>query len=74
MGIYRHWLENPQAMAEFKARYRIPVDVQIRLDDPENPFDGLTFTNGWMSFMLVTVIEGGVRFPLHPLMRICLRK
>ena len=46
MGIYRHWLENPQARAEFRARYRVPDDVLIRLDDPENPFDGLTFTNG----------------------------
>lgn len=61
-------------MAEFRARYRIPDDVQIRLDDLENPFYGLTFTSGWMPFMLVTVIEGGVRFPLHPLLRICLRK
>ena len=67
-------LENPQARAEFRAKYRILDDVFIRLDEPENPFDGMTFTNGWMPFMLVTVIEGGVRFPLHPLLRICLKK
>ena len=48
------------AITEFRAKYEILDDVQIKLDDPENPFDGLTFTNGWMPFLLVTVIEGGV--------------
>ena len=66
MGIYRHWLETPMAIAEFRVKYEIPDDVQVRLDDPENPFDSLTFTNGWMPFPLVTVIEGGVRFPFSP--------
>ena len=33
-------------VAEFRAKYEISDDVQIRLDDPENPFDDLTFTNG----------------------------
>ena len=74
MGIYRQWLEIPEAMAEFKANYRIPDDVLIRLDDPKNPFDGLIFTNGWMPFLLVTLIEGGVRFLFHPLLRTCLKK
>ena len=74
MRIYRHWLETLMAIAEFRAKYEIPDDVQVRLDDPENPFDSLTFTNGWMTFLLVTVIEGGVRFPLHPLLRTCLKK
>ena len=69
MGVYWQW-----AMAEFRAKYGIPVDVLIRLDDPENPFDGHTFTNGSMSFLLVTVIEGGVWFPLHPLLVTCLKK
>ena len=40
----------------------------------KNPFDGLTFTSGWMPFMLLIMIEGGVRFPLHLLLRTCLKK
>ena len=60
MSIYRHWLETLEAMAEFRANYGIPDDVLIRLDDPENPFDGHTFTNDWMPFLLVTIIKGGV--------------
>ena len=74
MEIYRHWLETPQARAEFRAKYRIPDDVHIRLDDPENLFVGLTFTNSWIPFMLVIVIEGVIQFPLHPLLRTCLKK
>lgn len=60
MVIYRHRLETPMAIAEFRAKCEIPDDAQVRLDDPENPFDGLTFTNGWMTFLLVTLIKGGV--------------
>ena len=48
------------AIAEFRAKFEIPNDVQVRSDDPENPFDELTFTNDWMPFLLVTMIEGGV--------------
>ncbi|RWR83673.1 hypothetical protein CKAN_01243400 [Cinnamomum micranthum f. kanehirae] len=74
MGIYRHWLETPEVTAKFKAKYGIPDDVRIRLNDPEIPFDGYDFTNGWMPFYLVTIIEGGVQFPLHPLLISCLKK
>ena len=61
-------------MANFRVRYNIPDDVQIRLDNPEDPFDDSIFYNGWIPFMLVIVIEGGVRFPFHPLLRSCLRE
>ena len=69
-----HWLENPRVVADFRARYKIPDDVQVRLDNLEDPFDGSIFHNGWMPFWLVIVIEGGVRFPLHPLLKSCLRE
>ena len=46
MGVYRYRLENPQAIANFKAQYRIPGNVEVRLDNPEDPFDGLVFHNG----------------------------
>ena len=73
-GVYRYWLENPQAIAAFRVKYKISDNVEVRLDNPEDPFDGIIFHNGWMPFWLVTVIEGGVRFPLHPLLRDCLRE
>ena len=46
MGVYRYWLENPQAVADFRARYEIPDNVEVRQDNPEDPFDGLVFHNG----------------------------
>ncbi|XXG47515.1 hypothetical protein AAC387_Pa02g2150 [Persea americana] len=74
MGVYRYWLENPRAVADFRAKYKIPNNVLVRLDNPEDLLDGSIFNNGWMLFWLVTVIEGGVRFPLHPLLKECLRE
>ena len=53
-------VRNPRAVADFRAIYKVLDHVQIRLDDPEDLFDGSTFCNGWMPFLLVTVIEGGV--------------
>ena len=72
MGVYRYMLEDSHAIVVFRAQYRIPDNVHVRLDNPEDPFDGLVLHNNWMSFWLVTVIEGEVRFPLHPLLRDCL--
>lgn len=72
MGAYRHWLDTPVAMATFREMYRIPDVVETRLDDPEDVFDGMSFRDGWMPFPLVAIIEGGVRFPVHPLLRACL--
>ena len=46
MGIYRHLLETTQAIAGFRARYRIPDDVLIRLNDPEDPLEGNSFRSG----------------------------
>ena len=61
-------------MADFRAIYKILDDVHIRLDNLEDPFDSSIFRNDWMPFMLVTVIEGGVRLPLHLLLRPCLKE
>ena len=74
MGVYRYRLENLHAIADFKAQYRILDNDRVRLDNPEDLLDGLAFNNGWMSFWLVAVIEDGVRFSLHPLLKDCLRE
>ena len=71
MGIYRHLLGDPGSIAYFRDAYKIPANVEVRLDGPD---DGLAYRDGWMPFWLVSVVEGGVRFPLHPLVRDCLRE
>ena len=69
MGCYRHKLGSPGEIAQFRGDYHIPDDVNLRLD---NDLDGYALYNGEMPFYLVTIVEGGVRFPLHPLLRECL--
>ena len=64
MGIYRHLLGDPASLALFGEMYKIPTNVEVRPDGPE---DGITYSDGWMPFWLVSVLEGGIRFPLHPL-------
>ncbi|RWR97703.1 hypothetical protein CKAN_02715400 [Cinnamomum micranthum f. kanehirae] len=72
MGVYRHWVDTPEAMDSFREMYRIPANVSTRVDDPDDMFDGFVFADGWMPFPLVAIVEGGVRFPVHPLLRACL--
>ncbi|XXG42399.1 hypothetical protein AAC387_Pa01g2690 [Persea americana] len=69
MGVYRHLLGDPGSIDHFRDLYKVPSNVEVRPDYPE---DGLTYRDGWMPFWLVTVVEAGVRFPLHPLVRDCL--
>ncbi|XXG85597.1 hypothetical protein AAC387_Pa11g0646 [Persea americana] len=71
MGIYRHWLGDPLSIGLFREAYKVPASVEVRPDGPDN---GITYHDGWMPFWLVSVVEGGVRFPLHPLLRDCLRE
>ena len=74
MGAYRYLLGDPHAIAVFRTQYRIPDNVEVRLNNLEDPNDGLVVHDRWMPFWLVTVIEGGLQFPLHPLLRDCLRE
>ncbi|XXG51986.1 hypothetical protein AAC387_Pa03g0421 [Persea americana] len=69
MGVYRHLLGDPGSIDHFRDLYKVPSNVEVR---PDTPDDGLTYHDGWMPFWLVSVVEGGVRFPLHPLVRDCL--
>ncbi|XXG83696.1 hypothetical protein AAC387_Pa10g1389 [Persea americana] len=71
MGIYRYLLGDPGSIAYFRNTYKIPANVEVR---PDGPDDGLAYRDGWMPFWLISVVEGGVRFPLHPLVRDCLRE
>ena len=65
MGVYRHLLGDPVSIAIFRNMYKISANIEVRPDGPDD---------GCMLFWLVTVTEAGVRFPLHPLLRDCLRE
>ncbi|KAJ8647765.1 hypothetical protein MRB53_000788 [Persea americana] len=71
MGVHRHWLGDALSISLFRKEYKVPANVEVR---PDGPDDGITYSDGWMPFWLVAVVEGGVRFPLHPLLRECLRE
>ena len=71
MGVYRHLVENPASLSLFRGMYNIPANVEVR---PDTFDDGFVMDDGWMPFWLVTIVEAGVRFPLHPLLRNCLEQ
>ncbi|XXG81190.1 hypothetical protein AAC387_Pa09g1886 [Persea americana] len=71
MGVHRHWLGDPLSIGLFREAYQVPANVEVR---PDGPDDGFSYSDGWMPFWLVSVVEGGIRFPLHPLLRDCLRE
>ena len=69
MGVYRHQLGDPVSIAIFRNMYKIPANIEVR---PDGPDDGFVMDDGWMPFWHISVVEGGVRFPLHPLLMDCL--
>ncbi|RWR75234.1 hypothetical protein CKAN_00360800 [Cinnamomum micranthum f. kanehirae] len=71
MGIYSHWVENDIALDGLRGAYEIPEDVLIRRADPAD-YALRSYSGGWMPFPLIAIVEGGVRFPLDPLLRACL--
>ena len=71
MGAFRHLLEDHVSIIVFRTLYHIPTNVEVR---PDSPTNGFVFHNGWIPFWLVTAVEAGVRFPLHPLLRNCLQE
>ena len=64
-------LKDHVSITVFRTQHNIPANIEVR---PDGPTDGYIFHNGWMPFWLVTVVKAGVRFPLHPLLRDCLRE
>ena len=68
MAKRRFQFEDPQDLARFRANYSIPDDVRVKPAHPVD-YDLRRYSGGWMPFPLIFVFEGGVRFPLHPLLR-----
>ncbi|XXG59957.1 hypothetical protein AAC387_Pa04g1954 [Persea americana] len=74
MGVYRYLLEGVHAIAAFRVQYNIPANVEVRLDNPDDPSDGLVVNDGLMPFLACDRYRrgGGVQFSLHLLLRDCL--
>jgi len=73
MGRHRALLSTPEKEFEFRRKYDIPADVQFRLnksrDLGEQGQDEKT-----IHIPLIFIVEGGLRFPLHPFFReVCFR-
>ena len=69
MGIFKCLVDTPERMIAFREKYDIPDNVQTKLGELGDEM----FFNNWMPFPLVAIVEGGVRFPLHPILKNCLR-
>ncbi|GMP56621.1 hypothetical protein CsSME_00021040 [Camellia sinensis var. sinensis] len=71
MGKYRFMVNSPGALADFHREYNIPDDVHLEIakkgDTPWGELDKCPFT-------VVSIVEGGLRFPVQPLICEFLRK
>ena len=70
MGKFRFLVDTPAALATFREDYGIPADVHLQLAEEE--------TTPWgreeCPFTVLSIVEGGLRFPLNPLITEFLRR
>ncbi|GMP43128.1 hypothetical protein CsSME_00015628 [Camellia sinensis var. sinensis] len=66
MGKFRNLVDTPAGMDEFRRRYNIPNDVTLTLAAVDAD---RSCTSTTMPFSIASIVEGGVRFPLNPLLR-----
>ncbi len=64
-GKLARYVNTPEAMERFRRHYGVPDDVHLAYRFWE---DALTGEPGDLILPLVAVIEGGVRFPIDPLL------
>ena len=66
MGMYKWRVDNPTKIENFCREYNIPTDVHIRLAGGN---DSIMPKNNYMPFSVVSILKGGIRFPLNILLR-----
>ena len=65
MEKYRFLVETPGGLAEFRREYNIPDDVHLTLDKQKiTPWGN----QGFVPFTFLSIVETGLRFPVHPLL------
>ncbi|KAF5933908.1 hypothetical protein HYC85_030079 [Camellia sinensis] len=71
MGKFRFLVDTPAALAAFREEYGIPADVHLELAEKETTPWGRTEQ---CPFTVLSIVEGGLRFPLNPLITEFLRR
>lgn len=64
MDKYRFLVNSLGVIAEFRRDYNIPNNVQLELAEPDTTPWGRP---GFVPFTLLSIVEGGLRFPVQPL-------
>lgn len=64
MGKYRFLVNSPGAIAEFRKDYNIPDDVHLSLAELDITPWGKP---GFVPFIIKSIVEAGLRFPIQPL-------
>ena len=65
---FRKLVASPKAMADFRREYGIPEDVTLKLAKLEAQREG-SESPRLALFLVLSIVEGGVRFPLHPVLQ-----
>ena len=73
MGRHRALISTPEKIMAFRREYEIPADVQFRLGRSEDLIEEGRNENT-IYVPLIFIVEGGLRFPLHPFFcEVCFR-
>ena len=68
---FSHHLNTKAALANFKARFAIPNDIEVAYCHEDNI--SLEWHPHVVFFPLMAILEGGIRFPVDPLVHSTLR-